>query len=170
MFGMFDRKEKRLAKYMAESLKEIEQAGGALAVCEKFGDWFADNELVKTLGICSESKSPFDKSTLMLAGINLLAEAKKVAGERFTDNRFIQESGLEVNITYAKLTFTASALLVEDEKLRKIIGAYNSEETLPIELLEPYFESKKQHEKSWQEYLESDHDFSKEAMLKRTQA
>jgi hypothetical protein len=170
MFGIFQSKEKKLAKHMAESLKEIDSAGGALVVCEKFGDWIVGNELFEALGVCSESLSPFNQSLLMLAAISLLAEVKKSVGERFSDEYFLEEAGLTANMMYAKTTYIASALLVDDKQLLEIINACKAGEPPPAKLLAPYFERKAQHEKSWQEYVESDYDFSSEAMLNKLQS
>ena len=106
----------------------------------------------------------------MLAGVNLLSDVKKVAGERFGDNDFLEESGLADSITYARTTYIASALLVDNKQLIKIIDACKAGEPAPAELLAPYFAGKDEHEKSWQEYVASNHDFSSEAMLIRVQA
>jgi len=150
MFGLFESKETKRSKYILQSLKKIEEAGGALAVCEKFGDWFVSDELVKTLGIASESQAPFQKAVLMLAAVNLLGTVKN-AGD---------SQGLESPLSYAKSTYIASALLVEDKKVIEIINACKAGEVHPAELLKPYFDLKEKHEEAWEKYLISDYDFS----------
>jgi hypothetical protein len=150
MFNLFTSKETKLKKAMQQIFDEIIEAGGALEVCKKFGDWFTNNELREIIGLVSEKQSPFDKLTIMYASLLLLDEARK--------NKHVKDFDISLISTYAENAYIASALLVEDDVLIPLLKEIQLTSVIPKEKIEPYYELFEKHKEAWNKFIESDID------------
>lgn len=153
MFNLFkEEKSKDLSKYIRALTKDINQTGGAKAICVNFLNFLDKDGLFNTLFIFNEGKFPHPKSVLALSALMLLNDIKKS-----------KEKADDLN-ELAKATYIFSNSSVNDAELAELLLMPSTK------ALEAIKQRREPYEAAWNEWLTTDIDVDKLASIVLTKS
>lgn len=153
MFNLFkEDKSKELSKYIKSLTKEINQNGGAKAICINFLNFLDKDGLFNTLFIFNEGKFPHSKAILALSALMLLNDIKKS-----------KEKADDLN-ELAKATYIFSNSSINDAELGELLLMPSTK------ALEAIKQRREPYEAAWNEWLTTDIDVDKLASIVLTKS